>query len=421
MERRARLVPLLRACLAAGALLASSSALFAACLLDLGSLSSAGASSSAGSGGSSSSGGAPTSSSSHSTATASTTSTTSTTSSTGVAGGGDGGPIPDAGGDANPGCAALDCSCEAPCPAGGCTPTVLATGATFADTPWGIVAPKAGGLYWTNQHGNNLARIKPGGGGPEVLTSATTPGAIAVVNGVVAWAAEDGVHSCTADTCGTTDAILHPSAAPGTVQGVAFDGQTVAWSDRVGVNAGQVLSCPIGACTSPTVLINGQIAPLGVALHGGSVFWIDQGNGNQNGNVAFGIKTGGSFTQVSAVLNLPTGLAVDATYVYWTEQLAAGRILRCPYAAGYCPSPIDAAAAAGPLGRPLDITLGGGRMYWSNADTGSILSCPTPGCGSAPPRVHATGRQGLRHVAVNATCLFWTDDTAGGSVLRVPR
>ena len=34
-------------------------------------------------------------------------------------------------------------------------------------------------------------------------------------------------------------------------------------------------------------------------------------------------------------------------------------------------------------------------MYWSNADTGSILSCPTPGCGAAPPRVHASGRQGL--------------------------
>jgi hypothetical protein len=260
-----------------------------------------------------------------------------------------------------------------------------------------------------------------GDGGTAVLSTANAPIAIAVVNDVVVWADDEGVHACTATKCAMTAALVHPASAPGTVQSLAYDGQTVAWSDRVQANGGQTLSCSLGACGTPAVLLSGELAPLGVALLGGSVFWADQGTGNQNGNINVGLKVGGSFTQVSAQLNLPTGIAADATYVYWTEWIPGGRILRCPYAAGNCPNPTDAAASAGPLGRPLDITLGGGRMYWSNTDMGSILSCPTPDCGAAPPKVHASGRQGLRHVAVNATCLFWTDDTGGGSVLRVPR
>jgi DNA-binding beta-propeller fold protein YncE len=389
MERRPRLVP------RRGAWLAPASVLLTACLLDLGSLSNGGATSTGG--------GAATSSS---------------------AGSGGGGGVIDAGDDGAPGdagdggdaagCALLDCACASGA-------TVIAAGAAVADIPRGV-AVTADGVYWVNQQGNEVRRLPAGGGPPEQLASTPSPLSIAVSGDTVVWTADDGIHACQASSCDGTAHLVSASAAPGSLRDVAFDGQIVTWTDHgTGSQDGKARACPLAACGAPDDLDTNLTAPEGLAYHGDSAFWIDQGNGNQNGNIQRELKVGGNYAQLAAALDLPMSIAVDDTNIYWTAWLPAGHVYRCPYAAGYCNTPEDLAPAGGPLGRPFDIHVGGGRIYWSNTDDGSITSCPQPGCGGAKPKVHVTGRQGLHRLAVGASCLFWTEDGGGGAVLKMAR
>jgi hypothetical protein len=128
--------------------------------------------------------------------------------------------------------------------------------------------------------------------------------------------------------------------------------------------------------------------------------------------------SGGALT-VSASLNLPTAVVADSTYAYWTQSTpTGGTVSRCAYGPGYCMTVDDLATG---LMAPLDLALGGGRLYWTDSGDGQVLSCPSTGCGTSAPRQHAIGRAGLRHLAVGSTCVFWTDDQGGGSVSKVAR
>lgn len=93
-------------------------------------------------------------------------------------------------------------------------------------------------------------------------------------------------------------------------------------------------------------------------------------------------KSSVGLTQIAAALVFPTGVAADDTYVYWTEQMEAGHVYRCPYAPGYCEVPEDIAPAGAPLGRP-----------------GASKS---PGAGSTG-RTPTTARSGAVHSLVAAT------------------
>ena len=365
------------------AAIASSSVLLAACIIDLSDLT--GGAPDAGSGGSGA-------------ATAASTSTGSPA----AAG---------SGGSSAPGM--LDC---APCPAGGCAATTLASGQDAAG-PAGI-AVTSDGLYWVNRTGNAVMRLASTGGAPQVLATATAPVALAVAGGHVIWAAQGGVYGCATSSCKATTLEVSTSTMSGSIQGVAYDAQYVYFTDEgSGASTGKAVRCPfVSMCHGGKILGSMLDKPVGIALFGTTAFFTEQSDGNLNGDVDQSPTAGGGATRVASTLQLPTAVAADGMNVYWTESdPSSGKVRRCPYAAGYCMTPEDLATG---LAAPLDVGLAGGRVYWSNAGDGRVLSCPATGCGGGAPRVHASGRTGLRRIALGASCVFFTDDQDGGSVSK---
>lgn len=326
--------------------------------------------------------------------------------------GGTGGAAGGTGGGGGADCPLLDC-----CPEG--EAIQLVQGPVFADLPRGIVV-RDDGVYWVNIQGGNVLRMPAAGGEPEPIALAASPRGLALSGDTLAWTASDGVYVCTLPSCSDAQMIA-PSLAAESLRWLAFDGATMVFTDRgEGEGDGRTRSCSVDGCR-PIDLADNMIAPEGVTLEGGLAFWVDQGNGNDNGLVGRSPKDSASVKQVAAALDLPSGVAADETYVYWTEQTASGHVYRCAFAEGYCDAPEDIAPAAGPLARPGDIQIGGGRIYWMNADDGSIMSCPQPGCGAQMPEVHATGRTGLSRLAVGSFCLFWTENGRGGAVMKTAR
>lgn len=342
-----------------------------------------------------------------------TTATTGTTTNSGGSGGG--------GGNA---CSPLACgACEGACPESGCPPTVVANGPDVATTPMGIaIAP--GALYWVNQGGGSVLRLGDDGGPPVVLTTAAAPRAIAAGADLIAWTEDGGVWACPPDDCDAKKKLLAEAQAPGSLREVLYDGTTVFWTDRgTADNAsdGRVMRCSPADC-QPTAVASVQQAPVGLAVAGDTLFWTYQADGFPSGHIYRNLKLGQGSNDHAAGLILPTGLATDDIYVYWTQWTGDGKVQRCPHSQGYCQSADDVMPAAGLLGHPRDVAVLGARVYVSTADDGAIRSCPAPGCAAGEmPRLHATGRVGLHRMAVGATCVFFTDESSGGSVMKVAR
>jgi hypothetical protein len=325
-------------------------------------------------------------------------------------------------GSSGSGCdgAVLDCS-GCPCPAGGCDAVPLATGSD-AGGPRGIAA-SSDGVFWADKADGRIMGILAQGSGPQLLTKALSPTALAAAAGRLVFNAQDGLWTCLLPSCDATKSQLASSIAPGSIQSVAHDGQLVYWADRGNNGDGKVWRCDLASnCASPALIADQQLYPQGLFLTTASVFWIVQGNGQANGSVHKSPRTGPGQTDIAASLVLPTGLAADDTYVYWTEATVSGTLLRCDHTLGYCMTPTSIAPKGGALGLPLDLAIAGGRLYWNESSKGTISSCPLPGCGAAEePRVHASGRQGVHRIAVGSSCVFWTDEVNGGTVDKVAR
>jgi hypothetical protein len=326
------------------------------------------------------------------------------------------------------GCAPLDCGCVS-------GPIAIAAGAPLAGSPNGIVLT-GDAVTWADLDGNVIAHVTKAGGAPELVVDTPSPRAVAIAGSTLAWAADDGVHACAlpvamggdppyppAQPACADDHLVSAGMAPGSVRAIAFDGQIAAWSDHgTGAGDGAVRSCSIGSCASTSIaLASALVAPEGIAFEDDMAFWTTQGNGNDNGTVFRSPKSAATPSQIAGARVMPTGVAANATDVYWTEWRPDGRVYRCAKQAGYCDQPEDVAPSAPGLARPREIRLTADRVYWTSTDDGSIASCPIEGCGAASPVVHVTGRHGISGLAIGASCLFWTETGDGGGVWKAPR
>ena len=140
------------------------------------------------------------------------------------------------------------------------------------------------------------------------------------------------------------------------------------------------------------------------------------------GGAALGGASGGTST---VSLQYPYGIAVDASYVYWTDganrylggpNLTDGKVVRMPIGGG------AATLLASGLGGPGDMTVDATAVYFAGVD-GTIKKVPLAG---GEPVTLVSGQESPRGVVVDATSVYWVSGPAdrggrgiSGSIMKL--
>jgi hypothetical protein len=128
-----------------------------------------------------------------------------------------------------------------------------------------------------------------------------------------------------------------------------------------------------------------------------------------------------------------SGIAVDATNVYWTnsQPLMVGQVMQC--AKGNCSGTVT--TLAGGLSSPSGIAVDGANVYFTQIGAtlldgggvfdgpGQVMRCAIGGCGGQP----ASFAGGLRRplgIALDATTVYWAESGSGaadGQIVSQPK
>jgi hypothetical protein len=329
-------------------------------------------------------------------------------------------------------CGACGVACDEDCNNGRCIVT-LASG---LNSP-GRLAVDSTSVYFTDS--NTLMEVPVSGGAPAILGQ--TPGAFAVASGVVYWADWAGgtlnkmpLHGGTVVTLASSQD--HPSA-------VAVDSSSVYWTNSGcadWTNCGTVVTVPISGGT-PTTLASGQYSPSRIVVDATSVYWVNDGAvevSTPHYTTLMKIPIGGGtpISLASPGQILPIGgddIAVDTAYVYWSFRLCTtyptpctgtgetGPVVKVPLAGG---DPITLASEQRASGMAVDATY----VYWvnmglqaNNYADGSVMRVPIAG-GTPIALVSMQTVNGW--IAVDATSVYWTTGGAAGAtgaVMKAPK
>jgi hypothetical protein len=313
-------------------------------------------------------------------------------------------------------CGACGHDCQgATCQSGVCQPTAIASSQS---SPWGIAVDTTN-VYWTNT-GDSTVKMAPLSGAGPVTTLASgqsDPISIVVNGGNVYWASyargmagSGAVMTCAVGRCGST---LTPIAT----------GQTGSWGVAVDGSGNTYFTA--GSAVMKTPLVDGgppfasdpRSNAYPVVVDNMNVYW-----GDSSGYVykcAVG-GCGGTPTSLSPSEGASPsyGIALDATYVYWSNE-SQGTIARVSKTGGGFGS-VGSVLATGQSG-PLGIAVNSGNIYWTNNTGGTVMSAAVPtGSGTVTAATVASGQSGPAGIAVDATYVYWANETAG-TIMKVAK
>jgi hypothetical protein len=152
-------------------------------------------------------------------------------------------------------------------------------------------------------------------------------------------------------------------------------------------------------------------APADIAVDGTYVYWTDP----TAKTVMKVPKSGGAAITLASSQDVGPGLAVDTAYVYWTTT--QGSVMKAPLVGG---API---AVASDQRQPNSLAISLGNLYWANAGanfvgTGSVMKASLA---TGEVATLAANRDGVGALAVDATSVYWIENGEGpGSMLRMP-
>lgn len=230
--------------------------------------------------------------------------------------------------------------------------------------PSPVAVQAAGGyVYWVSYADIGVARRTPIGGG-EITDLASAPGARELFVGSehVWWTGEpDDLWRAPVDGLpqGMEPDLLSANTLP---NGLAVDAKNLYWVNRLdgGIKRAD------HAFGGEMVLATGDV-PWDVAVDESFVYWTEQGSGEGAGAVRRASKLDGTgAVLLAADVTGPRGMAIDATHVYWANK-EDGTIKAVPLAGG----PVTV-LAAGQL-QPANVAVDADFVYWTNFGDDSIV------------------------------------------------
>ena len=261
--------------------------------------------------------------------------------------------------------------------------TLANTGATASGTLAVTLAGQAG----FTKSGDSCTGTSLGPGQSCTVTVQFTPASYAPVSATLTAAGQDPAATAAVALTGSGVGHLYWTNNP---TGGGFPEGSVIMANRDG--SGQ------------RELFSGQDVPSAVAVGGGRLYWVTnnsdsgEGNGaihraNLDGSDPQTIATGQSLGESPG-----GGLAVDASYVYWTAD--NGTIWRANHDG--TGANVIATWESGPAGVAVD----GGFIYWADFDNGTIWRA---GLDGGNPKLIATGQVHPVGVAVDASHVYWAN------------
>jgi hypothetical protein len=316
---------------------------------------------------------------------------------------------------------------------------VLSTVLTGLRQPASTILASDGYLYYTQVvHDEPVSRLSLEGDAGVVTTLGPpqpTPVSLAVdSNNVYVWSVgtfelgssfnnQDGtvvqvpLNGDPAITLGDHMEVFYDAAY---LNAVAVDSTHVYWVAGANGSDGAIMRAPIGGGRAAVAIYTGLSLPQGVVTDGTNVYWVEWGTFDADGRAVndgsvWQGSVDGTATRIQLAENqpAPSGIAIDASWVYWTNlgplgglNLPApnsGSIMMAPIGGGTLTTIADSQAV------PVCIIVSGSRIYWSQyglSAPGLIMTAPTGG-GAVTPLV--AGLYDPAAIAIWGDTIYWTD------------
>jgi hypothetical protein len=170
-------------------------------------------------------------------------------------------------------------------------------------------------------------------------------------------------------------------------------------------------TCAAGAC-QPFALATGQTSPAGLVVDPGTsgrVYWT---NRVADGTLASVDKTGGSVVVLASGQELPGGLAMNATHLFWSNASTGpnGTIMSVPKTGA--PDAGAPTLLASEQIIPLAVAVLGSRVYWTNAvnNVGVVSAVDAQG---GVVEVIADNQDFPTGIAADTTGVYWVNHDGG--------